>query len=122
MGSEPDLGLRGFLRRLHARGLELAEWLALVAVGALAGGGNGYNLFQFVRHGRFYVMVRHGESYWAYWHGDAVAMVAPGLVSLGIFVVGGAMLATAFVYPFLIARWGPSTPAYLRKPPLSIQD
>jgi hypothetical protein len=122
MSSEPDPSLRGALRRLHARGLELAEWLALLGIGAVTSGTNGYNLFQFVRHGRFYVMVRHEESYWAYWHGDALAMVAPSLISLGIFVVGAVMLATAFVYPILIMRWGRSAPAYLRKPPLSIQD
>ena len=92
------------------------------SVGAVASGGTGYNLFQFIRHGRFYVMVRHGDDYWAYWHGDSAAIIQHGLASLGIFLVGAGALATVLIYPFLILRWGPSTPAYLRKPPLSIQD
>lgn len=122
MGSDEDRNLLGILRRLHARGLESGEWFGLLVVGALVCGGNGYNLFQFVAHGRFYVMwmVRGHHQYWAYWHKDAATIVLHGLLSLGMFLLGAAALATTLIYPLLILLWGRSSPAYLRKPPLSL--
>ena len=122
MGSDENRGLLGILRRLHARGLESGEWFGLLVVGALVCGGNGYNLFQFVMHGRFYVMmvVRGSHQYWAYWHKDAVAIVLHGLLSFGMFLLGAVALATTLIYPLLILRWGRSSPAYLRKPPLNL--
>jgi len=122
MGSERESPLLAILRRLHARGLEGAEWLALVVLGAGTSLGAGYNLLQFVLDGRLYIMVRGRRDYWAYWPSDATTMVSHGLITLGIFAFGLWALATALIYPFLIWRWGKSSPAYLRKPPLNIRD
>jgi hypothetical protein len=121
-GSDRGGILYGALRRLHARGLELPEWLALLIVGGGVTGGAGYNLGQFVLHGRLYVMERHVENYWAYWHGDAPAILRNGLWSLVIFAFGAIALAVALVYPLLVLRWGRTSPGYRRLPPLSIKD
>jgi hypothetical protein len=114
--------LHGALRRLHARGLELPEWLALAIVGGGVCGGTGYNLAQFALHGRFYVMARHAENYWAYWRTDAKAILEHGLWTLAIFAFSGFALAIAVVYPLLILRWGKTSPGYKRLPPLSMSD
>jgi hypothetical protein len=114
--------LHDVLRRLHARGLELPEWLALAIVGGGVCGGTGYNLAQFVLHGRFYVFARHGVHYWAHWHDDATAILGHGLWTLVIFAFSGFGFATALVYPLLILRWGRTSPGYKRLPPLSIRD
>ncbi|MEJ2816935.1 hypothetical protein [Caulobacter sp. CCG-8] len=110
------------LRRLHARGLELPEWLALLIVGGGVTGVNGFNLGQFVLHGRFYVVERHVPNYWAYWRTDADAILRNGLWSLVIFAFGAFALATALVYPLLVMRWGKTAPGYRKLPPLSIKD
>lgn len=122
MGSDRGGMLHDVLRRLHARGLELPEWLALLSVGGGATGAFGYNLAQFVLHGRFYVLERHQPNYWAYWHTDASAIVVNGLWTLTLFSAGATMLATALIYPVLILRWGKSSPRYKTLPPLSIKD
>lgn len=121
-GSDRRGMLHDMLRRLHARGLELPEWLALLIVGGGVTGVNGFNLGQFVLHGRFYVVERHVPNYWAYWRTDADAILRNGLWSLVIFAFGAFALATALVYPLLVMRWGKTAPGYRKLPPLSIKD
>jgi hypothetical protein len=114
--------LHDMLRRLHARGLELPEWLALLIAGGGVTGANGFNLGQLVLHGRFYVVERHVDSYWAYWRTDMDAILRNGLWSLVIFAFGALALATALFYPLLILRWGKSSPGYEKLPPLSTKE
>jgi len=110
------------LRKLHERGLEFPEWLALFVGGALVAGGTGFNLAEFALYGRFYVMPRGQENYWAYWNTDAGAIVEHGSWTLFLFAIGAILFATALVYPLLILRWGKTSPSYKRLPPLSIKD
>jgi len=115
-GARPDL-----LRRLHARGAEGGEWFALFLAGGAFAGPTGYNLGQFVMHGRLYVMVRHADNFWAYWRTDPDAILEHGLFTLGIFGFGAVALAIALIYPVLILCWGKTTPGSKRLPPLSIK-
>jgi hypothetical protein len=109
------------LRRLHARGLEGGEWFALFLAGGAFVGPTGYNLAQFLLHGRLYVWTRY-ENDWAYWHTDPGAILEHGLWTLIIFGFSSLAFAAALIYPVLILLWGKPTPGYVRLPPLSIRD
>jgi len=99
-------GARGYLKRLHARHYPVQSQLISLGVGAPLVIPTGWNVGQFIAHGRLFVIRRVGESSWTYWNEDARDVVFSLLVSVGILALGLAFLSPILLH--LVARlyWG----------------
>ena len=122
MGSDELTGLKGRLRRLHARGVEGAEYFALIVCGIGSTVLTAGNLAQFALHGRLYIVAKGRVEDWAYWSEEPWTIFFHGVLNVCFLTIGLWMLAIVLAYPVTLLLWGTHKPAHTRLPPLSIKD
>jgi hypothetical protein len=120
--SDEEVAGGGWFRRFHAAGLDENIWWAQIIGGTMAATATGFNLAQFVLHGRLYIWAGRHETYWAYWPDQAGIIVWHGVVSALILLAGVAVVARSLLYSLLTRLWGEAVPAYKRLGALNMKD
>ena len=107
MGSEG--GAQSLPRWAHTRRPTAMTRFMFLGLGTMLAIPTGWNLQQFIAHGRLFIMRHGGESSWTYWNEDAADVGLNLLISSGFLALGLALLGLILLNLALRLCWGAPT-------------